>query len=498
MTTPDTTDTPAGAAPPEGTRAHRLRWWTLAVIAIAQLMVILDTSIVNIALPSAQQGLGFSDASRQWIVTAYALAFGSLLLLGGRLADLFGRKVTFLVGLAGFALASAVGGAAVNFAMLVTARTVQGLFAALLAPTALALVATTFRDPAERGKAFGIFGALGAAGGAIGLLLGGLLTQSLDWRWCLYVNLVFVVVAFVGGLVLLERNETGERPKLDLTGTVLVSLGLFAVVLGFADAESEGWGSPATWGVLVAGAVLLVAFVLWQRRAPSPLLPLRVLLDRNRGASFLALLIAGVGMFGATLFLTYYLQLNLGYSPIMTGVAFLPMVVAIVIASTLAAGILAPRFGPKPVVPVGMALAALAFGWLTTLDLDSGYLALLPGLVVLGLGLGAVMSTAISMATGGVAETDAGAASAAVNTVQQIGGSIGTALLNTIALSAAASYLATHDGAGEGPRAAVHSYAAAYSWSAGLFVIGVVVTALLYRRERRTVSAPDAADSVAA
>lgn len=498
MTVPDTTDTAPDAAETPISRAHQVRWWVLAVIAIAQLMVILDTSIVNIALPSAQRDLGFSDASRQWIVTAYALAFGSLLLLGGRLADLFGRKLAFLVGLAGFAVASAVGGAATNFGLLVTARAVQGLFAALLAPTALSLLATTFRDPAERGKAFGIFSALGAAGGAIGLLLGGLLTESLNWRWCLYVNLLFVVVAFVGALVLLERNDGGERPKLDLPGTLLVSLGLFGLVLGFSNAESRGWGSPRTWGVLVAGAVLLVAFTIWERRAASPLLPLRVLLNRNRGASFLALLIAGVGMFGSTLFLTYYLQLNLGYSPVMTGVSFLPIVVAILIGSTLAAGVLVPRFGPKPVVPVGMALTVLAFLSLTTLDLHSGYLALLPGLVVLGAGLGSVMATAISMATNGVDEEDAGAASAAVNTVQQIGGSIGTALLNTIALSAAASYLTAHKGGDAAARAAVHSYATAYGWSAGLFVIGVVVTVLLYRRERPTISTPEVSNTVPA
>jgi MFS family permease len=227
----------------------RHRWWMLAVIGIAQLMVVLDVTVVNIALPSAQQALGFSNDDRQWIVTAYALAFGSLL-LGGRLADLFGRKVTFLVGLVGFAGASALGGAATSFEMLVTARAVQGLFAALLAPAALSLLTTTFTEARERTRAFGIYGAIAGSGGAVGLLLGGLLTEHLSWRWTLYVNLVFAVVAFVGGWALLVPGAPADRPKLDILGTVLVSGGLFGVVYGFANAETHSWSAAGTgtWG----------------------------------------------------------------------------------------------------------------------------------------------------------------------------------------------------------------------------------------------------------
>ncbi|MET8810073.1 MFS transporter, partial [Streptomyces sp. NPDC004546] len=279
-------------------RSHQRRWWILLVISLSMLMGVLDGTIVNIALPSAQHDLGFSDADRQWVVTAYALAFGSLLLLGGRVADLVGQKVTFLVGLAGFAAASMVAGAANGFAMLVIARAVQGLFAALLAPSALSVLMTTFTDPRERAKAFTVAGSIAGAGGAIGLILGGVLTQYLDWRWTMYVNVVFAGVAFVGGAALLHRTPRDTSSKLDVLGTLLVSIGLFCLVYGFSNAETHGWGSSATWGMLAAGAVLVAVFVWWQTRAAYPLLPLRVLLDRNRGASFAALFVTGAGMFG--------------------------------------------------------------------------------------------------------------------------------------------------------------------------------------------------------
>ncbi|MBB4927358.1 DHA2 family efflux MFS transporter permease subunit [Kitasatospora kifunensis] len=462
------------------------RWWILAVIGLAQLMVVLDATIVNIALPSAQHDLGFSDANRQWIVTAYSLAFGSLLLLGGRLADLFGRKVVFLIGVAGFAASSALAGAAGNFEVLVTGRALQGLFGALLAPAALSLLNTTFTDAKERAKAFGVYGAIAGAGGGLGLLLGGLLTEHLNWRWTLYVNLLFAVIAFAGGLVLLRRGAPAHRPKLDLPGTILVSAGLFGLVYGFSNAESHHWGSPQTWGFLLAGGVLLAVFTWWQTRAAHPLLPLRVLLDRNRGASFLALAISGAGMFGVFLFLTYYLQASLHYSPVSTGLAFLPMIGALMVSAQLSTSLLIPRLGPKPVVPLGMGLAAAGMAWLTGLGLGSSYPAhILPPLLVAGFGLGLVMPPAMSLATDRISADDAGVASAAVNTMQQIGGSIGTALLNTLAASAATNYLA-----GKQPspatfaQAALHSYATAYWWSAGFFAAGLVLTALLYRRGR--------------
>ena len=463
----------------------RHRWWVLAVIGIAQLMVVLDVTVVNIALPSAQQALGFSNDDRQWIVTAYALAFGSLLLLGGRLADLFGRKVTFLVGLVGFAGASALGGAATSFEMLVTARAVQGLFAALLAPAALSLLTTTFTEARERTRAFGIYGAIAGSGGAVGLLLGGLLTEHLSWRWTLYVNLVFAVVAFVGGWALLVPGAPADRPKLDILGTVLVSGGLFGVVYGFADAETHSWSAAGTWGPLIAGVALLLAFGWWQTRAAHPLLPLRVLLDRNRGTSFLAMLFSSGAMFGLFLFLTYYLQESLGYTPVVTGLAFLPMVGAVMVTATLATSLLLPRLGPKVLVPLGMGLAVGGLVWLTRLGLASSYAAnVLPPLIVAGLGIGLVMASAMNVATSGVGADDAGVASAAVNAMQQVGGSIGTALLSTFASTAASHYLVGRNPANAlvQAQAAIHGYQAVYWWSAALFAVGLVVSLFLYRR----------------
>ncbi|MBF9071149.1 DHA2 family efflux MFS transporter permease subunit [Streptacidiphilus fuscans] len=463
------------------------RWWVLAVVGIAQLMVVLDGTIVNIALPSAQHALGFSNADRQWIVTAYALAFGSLLLLGGRLADLFGRKVVFLVGVGGFAAASALAGAAGDFTVLVTGRALQGFFGALLAPAALSLLNTTFTEAKERAKAFGIFGAIAGAGGGIGLLLGGLLTEHLNWRWTLFVNLFFAALALAGGFAFLRKGAPADRPKLDIPGTLLVSAGLFGLVYGFSNAESHSWGSPQTWGFLVAGVLLIAVFGWWQTRAEHPLLPLRVLLDRNRGASFLATAITGAGMFGVFLFLTYYLQETLHYSPVQTGLGFLPMIGALMVSAQLATLWLLPRIGPRPLVPTGMALAAGAMVWLTALGLNSSYAtAVLPPLLVMGFGLGLIMPVTMSLATDRIGEQDAGVASAAVNTMQQIGGSIGTALLNTLATSAGTSYLV-----GKGvptpellAKAQLHSYSTAYWWSAGFFAVGLVLSLVLYRRGR--------------
>lgn len=479
----DATDIATLPAQPVQTPRHR--WWILGVIGLAQLMVVLDATIVNIALPSAQQDLGFSDGNRQWVVTAYALTFGSLLLLGGRIADLFGRKNTFLVGLVGFAGTSALGGAATSFGMLVGARAGQGLFGALLAPAALSLLTTTFTEAKERAKAFAVFGAVAGAGAAIGLLLGGVLTEYLDWRWTLYVNLFFAVIAFVGGAMLLTRGVRDKGSKLDIPGTILVSAGLFCVVYGFSNAESHSWGSVQTWGLLLAGVVLLGAFGWWQTRSAHPLLPLRVLFDRNRGASFVAILISGAGMFGVFLFLTYYMQQSLGYTPVKTGAAFMPMVAALMLTTALAANVLIPRIGPKPVVPLGMGLAAAGLAWMTGLNLTSGYAAhVMPPLIVLGLGLGLVMAPAMSLATSGVAAEDAGVASATVNTMQQIGGSIGTALLTTLSAGAATDYLAGKDPKDPAvlAQSALESYSAAYWWSGAFFVAGLVVSGLLYRR----------------
>lgn len=486
----------AGSTPTKG--SHAKRWWILGVLGLAQLMVVLDATVVNIALPAAQRSLEFSDANRQWVVTAYALAFGSLLLLGGRLSDLFGRRTTFLVGLVGFAVASAVGGAATSFEMLVIARAGQGVFGALLAPAALSLLTVTFTDPSERAKAFGIFGAVAGAGGAIGLLLGGVLTEWASWRWAMYVNLAFAAVAFVGAALLLAKQVSDQRPKLDLPGTVTVTAALFGIVYGFSQAESQGWGATSTISWLSAGVVLLGVFVFIQTRVAHPLLPMRILLDRTRAGSFLAVFITGAGMFAIFLFLTYYMQLILGYSPIKTGVAFLPMVAAMIVSSTTAASVVLPKVGPRVLMTSGLVIATLGMVSLTRIDVDSSYAShILIGLVLLGLGLGAAMATAFQGATSGVEHDDAGVASATVNTMQQVGGSIGTALLSTIAATAASNYM---EGKQADPlnaaHAAVESYTATFWWAAGIFAVGAVITAVLM--ENKIPAAVDGGEPVIA
>jgi EmrB/QacA subfamily drug resistance transporter len=484
---------PAAVATPE---AGRRRWLVLATVALAQLMVVLDATIVNIALPSAQAELGFSDNDRQWIVTAYALAFGSLLLLGGRLSDMFGRRRMFLVGLIGFAAASALGGAAPSFELLVAARALQGVFGAVLAPAALSVLTTTFTIPKERARAFGVFGAIAGMGGAIGLLLGGYLTENLDWRWNLYVNVVIAAVALVAGMVLLPRAGGAAGHRLDVPGVLLGSVGLFALVFGFSQAEPQGWDSALTWGPLVASVLLLVGFVVRQRTAANAVLPLDVVLDRDRGASFLAILVAGSGMFGVFLFLTYYLQSTLGYTPMRTGLAFLPMVVSIIVTAQVQSNVLIPRFGPKVLVPIGMLLAAGAMLSFQALEVDSTYVHVLPGLVLMGVGMASIMPASFQLATLGVPPRLAGAASALVSTSQQVGGAIGTALLNTLAATAATAYVTTHAPATPEvlAAAALHSFDTAYGWSAVIFTGGAVLAAVLFRtrgdREARTAGTP--------
>ncbi len=468
----------------------RRRWLILGVIGLAQLMVVLDVTVMNIALPTAQRALHFSTVDRQWVVTAYTLAFGSLLLLGGRLADLFGRKVTFLIGLLGFAGVSAIGGASVNFAMLITARACQGAFGALLVPSALSLLTTTFTEPKERGKAFGIYGAIAAAGGAVGLLLGGALTEYLSWRWTLYVNLIFAGVAFIGGAVLLTRQSSPVKPRLDIPGVLLVSGALFCLVYGFSNAATHNWHTPSTWGFLGAGVVLLVLFALWQTRAANPLLPPRIVLDRNRGGAYASILIASSGMFGVFLFLTYYLQQTLAYSPVVTGFAILPIAGGIAIAANLSTIVLMPRVGPKPLVAIGMLVAAGAMTWFAQLGVHTAYVdGVLGPLILTGIGLGMVIAPSINTGTFGVAPRDAGVASATVTVGQQLGASIGTSLLNTIFASAVTSYLTLHVASARliGRQALLglalaHGYDTAFWWIAGIFAGGAIVGGLLFRR----------------
>ncbi|MFB6782291.1 MULTISPECIES: MFS transporter [unclassified Streptomyces] len=459
------------------------RWKALAFIALAQLMVVLDATIVNIALPHAQTALGITDANKQWVITAYALAFGGLLLFGGRIADLWGRKRTFVVGLIGFALASALGGAAQNQGMLFGSRALQGVFGALLAPAALSLLAVMFTDAKERAKAFGIYGAIAGGGGAVGLILGGFLTQTLNWRWTFFVNIPFAVVAAAGAyFVIREPAGSRNRSSLDIPGVVLSALGLVSLVYGFTRAESSGWSDPLTIGMFVASGVLLLSFVLTEAKVASPLLPLRVVMDRNRGGVYLSLGLAIIAMFGLFLFLTYYLQVVRGYSPIRTGFAFLPMIAGMITGSTQIGARLMTRVPARKLMGPGFLTAAVGMLLLTQLEIDSSYAALiLPAQVLLGLGMGTAFMPAMSLATHGVEPRDSGVASAMVNTSQQVGGAIGTALLNTVAASAATAYATSHAALGATDpqllklQSMVHGFTGAIWWAVGILVVASAI-----------------------
>ena len=471
------------AAPAEQTwvpaQRDRRRWVALAFIAVAQLMIALDATIVSIALPSAQAALGASDADRQWVVTAYTLAFGGLLLLGGRIADYLGRKRAFMIGLAGFALASVAGGAAPNFAALVAARAAQGAFAALLAPTALALLATSFTEARERATAFAVYGSIAGSGAAIGMLLGGALTQYLSWRWCLYVNLPVAIVAAIGAWIVLPASSDRGRPSLDVPGVVLAGAGLVSLVYGTTEAVRSGWSSATVIALLAASAVLLVLFVLREARTPSPLLPLRIVTDRNRGGAYLAVGLALAGMFGAYLFLTYDFQVVMHYTPLQAGLAFLPITVASQAGSWLIARRLMPLTPPRALMAPGALVAAAGLVLLTQLHAGSSFVSVvLPAELLLGLGLSTAMVPAFSVATHGVDPREAGVASATVNAAQQVGASLGVAVLNTIAATATAAYL--------GPRteAVLHGFAQATGWGAAIMVLSAVVAALLVRAPR--------------
>ena len=467
-----------------GQQQEEHRWLILAVVCLGQLMVVLDATVVNIALPTAQRDLAFSNADRQWVVTAYSLAFGGLLLLGGKLSDLVGRKRMLIIGMAGFAAASAFGGAAQNFAMLLVARAIQGAFGAMLAPAALSTLTVTFTNPAERGKAFGVFGAIAGAGGAVGLLLGGVLTEYLSWRWTLYVNVAFSVVAVTAAIRLLRRDRPDTDTHLDPLGTGFVVAGLVCVVYGLSEADTKSWSAPLTVSSLVAGVILLGLFVLTERRVAHPLLPVRIVANRFRGGAYLAVGLAAVGMFAIFLFLTYYLEEILRYSPVVTGVAFLPMIGALILSSTSSSALLMPRLGPRVLVTIGLIVAAGGLVILATgMTPTSGYVAVvLPALLVMGLGLGLVFSAAMNTATYGADQTDAGVASAMVNTCQQIGGSIGTALLNTIAAGALSGYLASHGKSLQAQAGgAVHSYVVAFWVAAAIFAGAAVVCGLILR-----------------
>ncbi|MCK2241374.1 MULTISPECIES: MFS transporter [unclassified Crossiella] len=415
------------AEPVGGTR----RWWTLPVVSAAQLLVVLDGTIVNIALPSAQRALGMSDGGRHWAITAYALAFGGLLLIGGRISGVLGHRRAFALGLTGFAAASALGGLAEVPETLFAARALQGVCAALLAPAGLALLAETFTEGRERGRALGVFAAVGAAGSAVGLIAGGLLTEYASWRWCLYINIPIALLALLG-TVFVPRSLPVRGERLGLAGALLSTGGFAGVVYGCAEAEARGWGSPVVLGLLAGGVVLLVAFVVGQRR---------LLWHRARGGAFLAITLMFLGMFGFFLFMTYYTQTVLGYSPVRAGLTLIVNALAALAGSTFIAGRLHGRVRPALLIQGGLLAAAAGMFVLTRLTPDSTDilpLYLVPAMVLTGLGLGCVLPPTAMLATAGAAPADLGAASATYHAGQQLGAALGTALLNTLGISAGA------------------------------------------------------------
>ncbi|MGY1745161.1 MFS transporter [Blastococcus sp. SYSU D00695] len=514
----DRTSTAAGAPPASGDPYPR-RWLALGVIALTVLLVILDATIVNIALPAVSADLDISSASQQWIVTAYTLTFGGFLLLGGRIADFWGRKRTYLVGAAGFAIASALGGVAQNEAMLFAARALQGAFGALLAPASLALITVLFTDARERAKAFAVYGAIAGGGSAVGLLLGGVLTEYADWRWCFWVNLPVALLAIVLAVPIVPESRAPGDTKYDIPGAVLITLGLASVVYGFtrvaetsqtnaaeaaaANEAAQGTGAPIVvpdsgwtdglaWVFIVLGVALVVAFVLFERRVRNPLMPIRLVADRNRGGAYLTGALVGAGLLGAFFFLSLYFQQVLQYKPVHAGLASLPTTLGVLIAAG-AASALVVRTGPKPLMVAGGLLAAGGLFLLSFVDLDTGFWAVpFPAQLLLGLGLGFTMVPLSNLALLGAGEHDAGAASALLNATQQVGASIGTALLASLSVGATSAALAdlVADGDPQAPVAAqVEGYTTAFTWASLLLLAGAVVSAVLIKATKEDLPA---------
>lgn len=453
------------------------RWRTLFVVAIAQLMIVLDSSIMNIAIPSAKVELGISDANQQWVITAYTLAFGSLLLLGGRIGDYMGRKKIFLIGLAGFAAASALGGIASTEGILYASRALQGVFAALLAPAALAIISVTFTVPKERAKAFGVIGAISGGGAAIGLILGGTLTEYFSWRWCLGVNTPIAILAAFLAIKFVHESKAQGDNSYDIPGVLTATAGLFTLTYGFHEAAIKGWSDSLTISFLLAAVLLLIVFVLIEKRVKNPLMPLRVVTDRNRGGSYLGSLVVGAGLFSMFLFLGLYLQVILGYTPLRSGFAFLPFTAGIIVFAGVASQLL-PKFGPRALMVPGLVAASAGMLMLSRVTPETSYAThVLPALLIMSSGMALVFIPLTSTALHAVSPHDTGVASAMLNTSQQIGGSLGTALLNTVAATAATTYAAANAQLGEKltPFAMTHGFTVAFKFSAGLLFVGAIL-----------------------
>ncbi|MFI1200451.1 MFS transporter [Streptomyces sp. NPDC020883] len=459
-------------------------------MSLAQLMVVLDATIVNIALPSAQQDLEMTDAGRHWVITAYALAFGGLLLLGGRVCGALGHRRSFAIGLVGFALASALGGAANNAGTLFAARAAQGVFAALLAPAVLSLLILTFTDGRERGKAFGVFAGVGAGGAALGVVAGGLLTEYANWRWCLYINVPMAAIALIGLPLILRDRPSGNLRHIDIPGVLLSASGLVSLVYGFTQAEPRGWDDPTVLALLIGGVLLLGLFVWVEAKSRHALLPLHILVHRARGAAFVSVCVMFIAMFGFYLFVSYYTQTILGYSPVKAGMTLLVNAVSTTVGAMVIAGKLHRRVAPNILIAGSLLSSAAGMLILTQLEVDSSqvFLAYLtPSMILTGIGLGCLLAAATNMATVDLNPAEAGVASAAYNTVQQVGAAFGTALLNSIATSVTTLYLKDHAHRPEaGNVGTVHGYTVALWVAFGILVGGALVVGLFSRRGQGT------------
>jgi len=469
-----------------------MRWKALIVIAISQLMVVLDASIVNIALPAMQQDLGITDANRQWVVTAYTLAFGGLLLLGGRIADYAGRKKMLIVGLTGFAIASMLGGISTSAGMLIAARGLQGVFAALLAPAALSLITVTFTDSKERAKAFGVYGALSGGGAAIGLIMGGILVEYTSWHWTLLVNVPIAVVAVLLAVKYVKESRATGETKYDIPGAITATLGLVSLVYGITKASTDGWNGTETLSFMGIGVVLLAIFLFIEARSSHPLLPLTILLNPIRGGAYLASFFVGIGLFAMFLFLSYFFQGVLNFTPLTSGLLFLPFSIGVVLSAGIASQLL-PRFGPRYVTFAGFCLAVLGMFIFTHLTASSTYWPnILPGMIVISIGMGLIFVPLSAVALFGVGNHDAGVASAVLNTCQQIGGSIGLAFLNTMAAAATTSFIVSNQLAGPTNDALVHGFTTAFAWSVGILALAGIIWVVLVRMTKEDMQVNDA------
>jgi EmrB/QacA subfamily drug resistance transporter len=484
---------PSSAGDP-ASKGHRA---ILVVACLAQFMVVLDVSIVNVALPSIRESLGMSATSLQWVVNIYAITFAGFLLLGGRCADLFGRKRLFITGVTIFTLASLAGGFAADGWQLIAARGLQGFGGAILAPATLTLLATTFTDPHERAKAFGVWGAVAGAGGAFGALAGGVLTDALSWRWILFVNVPIGVGVGIAALYYVtELRHDREGRSLDLLGAISVTAGIMAVVFGIVTAESEGWGSTKTIASLVAGALLLVLFVIDQAKlAKDPLVPLRIFRSRTVAAANVVVFMAGSAMFAMFFFLSLYLQQVRGYTPTHTGVAFLPLALSIIVAANFIARRV-HALGPRTPLVIGMSMVAIGLAWLSQLSETGDYwTTIFPPIVLLGLGLGCNMASVTIAGTSGVPRHEAGLASGLLNTSRQVGGALGLAALSTIAESHAKDLLQSHTVTAT--HALMEGFTRAFAVASVLAVIGVVAALAAPGRPRRPLDQDETTDLVA-